>query len=116
MHLLEDTRKHEIKHEYWKRIGAQIMQVKLPFGDYAAVSSVVVDTKRDIYEIAGNILNDHTRFRSECISAQECGCKLVILVENLDGVDSLKALESWKESDRHFRMRNGVARINGRRG
>lgn len=119
MHLIEDTRqqkgKHEIKHNYWRKLGVNIVRSALPFGDYAWVPPVVVDTKQDIYEIANNIQQSHERFKRECISAQEVGCQLVILIENLDGVRCLNDLKKWEESDDHFFKRNGTRRIHGKR-
>lgn len=119
MHLVEDTRqqkgKHEIKHEYWHTLGVQIVRSALPFGDYILVPPIAVDTKQDIYEIANNILQEHDRFRNECINAHNAGCQLVILIENLDGVDSLDALTRWQESREHYAKRRGKRRISGKR-
>lgn len=119
MHLIEDTRqqkgKHTLKHNYWRKLGVNVVRSALPFGDYAFISPVVVDTKKDLYEIASNIFQEHDRFRNECIKAHNANCKLVILVENTDGVDSLEALERWEESAEHYAMRHGKRRISGKR-
>lgn len=119
MHLLEDSRqqrsKHELKNEYWRQAGCSVIRSALPFGDYCEVPRVVVDTKRDIYEIAHNIDQQHDRFRRECQKARAHGCQLVILVENLDGVSTLDDLSTWRESDRHYEMRGGSRRIEGKR-
>lgn len=119
MLLLEDDRqksgKHELKHDYWVKIGAQFVRMRLPYGDYALFKpDVVVDTKRDIYEVIGNIKHDHTRFRNECLKAQADGCRLVILIENLDGVKNLDDLARWEESNEHFRMRGGKRKFKGK--
>ena len=107
--LIEDTRqqkgKHELKHDYWMRRGANVIRCKLPFGDYARVPEVVVDTKKDIYEIAGNLLHQHKRFREECIAANVAGCQLIVLIENLDGIRDLGDLARWQESLEHLDMR-----------
>lgn len=117
--LFEDDRqkegKHELKHDYWTQIGARVARVRLPFGDYAYIHDVVVDTKRDIYEVVSNIEHDHERFREECICAREHGCRLVILVENLDGVKSLDDLARWEESNEHFHKRGGKRKFHGKR-
>lgn len=119
MHLIEDSRqqrgKHEEKNEYWRKAGCTVIRSTLPFGDYCEVPRIVVDTKRDIYEIAGNIDGAHERFRRECQRAREHGCQLVILVENLDGVTTLDELSTWRESEKHFAMRGGSRRIEGKR-
>jgi hypothetical protein len=36
-----------------------------------------------VLELAGNVFQDHERFRAECLRAQECGIQLIILVEEL---------------------------------
>ena len=119
MHLIEDTRqqkgKHEIKHTYWQRLGVNLVRSALPFGDYAIVPDVVVDTKADIYEIANNLIQEHDRFRAECIAAHNAGCLLVVLVENTDGVVDLDTLARWTESADHYSMRRGKRRITGKR-
>lgn len=119
MAIIEDTRqqkgKHEIKHQYWHGLGVPIVRSALPFGDYALVPAAVVDTKKDIYEIAHNLQQQHDRFRRECIKAHNAGCQLIILIENLDGVSTLADLATWRESDEHFYGRNGKRRILGTR-
>lgn len=115
--IIEDTRqqkgKHEIKHQYWHGLGVPIVRSALPFGDYALVPAVVVDTKKDIYEIANNLQQQHKRFRDECIKAHKADCQLIILIENTDGVSTLADLCNWRESDEHFYGRNGKRRIIG---
>lgn len=119
MHLIEDTRqqkgKHELKHSYWRKLGVNMVRSALPFGDYAFISPIVVDTKASLFEIASNLFQEHDRFRKECINAHNAGCQLVILVENNDGVDSLEALERWREPQEHYAMRKGKRRISGKR-
>lgn len=59
--LLEDTRqqerKHEEKHEYFKRVGVHWNRTALYCGDYTlpADQSVCIDTKKDIQELIGDI-------------------------------------------------------------
>lgn len=110
MVILEDTRqqanKHRHKHDYFAEQGIEIYRTKLPFGDYAIWGCPVsVDTKKDIYELAQDIDQDHTRFRSECVNARNAGCRLIILVENTDGVDGFDSLVAWAEDSDHFNMR-----------
>lgn len=107
--LLEDTRqqagKHDEKHEAWASEGVPIVRCKLPFGDYSWCPPRAVDTKKDIYELAMDIDQQHERFKRECVGARDAGCELTVLVENDDGVSSLAELAAWEESDRHFEMR-----------
>lgn len=103
MIIQEDTRqkagKHDIKHAYFDKAGVDIVRCKLPFGDYAPVPPVSIDTKEDMEEIAQNICGgkgEHQRFIRECKAAQGAGCKLIILVENTVGISDLSQVHIWK--------------------
>lgn len=114
MVIYEDTRqqkgKHDIKHEWWASHGVSIVVRKLDFGDYMADGSdVSVDTKRSIDEIAKNISSEHKRFKNECLRAIAAECKLVVLVENRDGVRDYNDLRNWMNT--HCRMCNVRARV-----
>jgi len=98
--IQEDTRqqagKHDIKHDWFAAHGVELVRSKLPFGDYALVPSVAVDTKKDMEEIAANICGkEHTRFINECKAAKAAGCTLVILVENTVGIRELSQVHTW---------------------
>ena len=87
--ITEDTRqkadKHKGKHKYWDGIGVTYIRCALPFGDYAPVPKVAVDTKQDIYEIGINMCGngkEKHRFAAECKKAKDCGCKLIFLIED----------------------------------
>ena len=109
MFIVEDTRnkpgKHDIKSDYFKEKGIGVIRSKLAYGDYALMPERAVDTKQDIYELAYDIDSDHKRFKAELIGARDAGCKLYILVENEEGVDSLSTLNEWQEPMYHFEMR-----------
>ena len=123
--LLCDTRqkpgKHDAKEGAWESMGVPTVRSKLPFGDYAMCPGAAVDTKRDIYELASDIDQQHDRFRRELAGARDAGCALTVLVENEDGVASLEDLASWEEPDGHYMMRRkksgnpNAKRISGRR-
>lgn len=101
MTLIEDTRqqkdKHLIKHEYFADNDIKVVRSKLPVGDYANMKnmSVIVDTKKDIQEIIGNVTKGHKRFVAECDLATDNDIKLIILIENKDGICCIDDLESW---------------------
>ena len=96
-----DTRQHKGKHavkdDWWASHGVSTARVKLDFGDYMTDgSNVSVDTKRNIAEVAQNIGGrNHARFKRECQRAAASGCRLVVLVENRDGVHCLDDLRKW---------------------
>lgn len=101
MIIQEDTRqqagKHDIKHEYFNHHDVHVVRSKLPWGDYAPVPPVSVDTKASMDEIAANICGKaHTRFINECKAAKAAGCQLVILVENDVGIGDLSEVHLWQ--------------------
>lgn len=89
MVLYEDTRqqvgKHKNVHLYCRQAGIKIIRQALNVGDYqiAGKGNISVDTKMGVLELAGNVFQDHERFRGECLRAQECGIQLIVLVEEL---------------------------------
>lgn len=102
MVLQEDTRnqigKHKNIHEYCRKNGIEIVRTKLLVGDYMLTGpesgGISVDTKTlGVPELASNVFQEHERFRHECETAQKCGIKLIILVEEvLPG----GRLENWR--------------------
>ncbi len=101
MTIIEDTRqqvgKHDLKHKYFEELQIKIIRSKLPVGDYANIKdlSIIVDTKKDIQEIIGNVTTQHERFRNECILAQESDIKLIVLIENEDNITKIDDLYQW---------------------
>lgn len=99
--IFSDTRqhagKHEIKEKWWADHGVAVHRAKLDFGDYMAEgSNVSVDTKRNVDEIAQNIGGkSHGRFRRECERAAAAGYRLVVLVENGEGIADVSDLLCW---------------------
>lgn len=99
MVLYEDTRqqpgKHRNIHAYCDQVGIRIIRQALNVGDYqiAGKGNISVDTKQGVIELAGNVFQEHERFRAECLRAQECGIQLIILIE-----ESLPGgrLENWR--------------------
>lgn len=112
----QQSGKHVIKERYWSDNGVEVLYHPLPVGDYIIANdkvmdvitrkekrgietkkldflgtySVVVDTKRDMSEIEGDIVGkQHARFRDELILAQNNGIKLYILIENTDKITSI---------------------------
>ena len=109
MVIIEDTRQksgmHELKHSHFNEMGVQLVRNMLPFGDYAKPPTISVDTKANMEEIAQNIGSDHQRFKRECIAARDAGCQLIILVENTEGISSVKDVHKWINPDLIYRPR-----------
>lgn len=100
MHIQEDTRqqagKHDVKHTYFEDNKIGVVRCKLPFGDYAPVPPVSIDTKANMEEIAANICGkEHKRFINECKAAKAAGCQLIILVENDVEITDLSEVHTW---------------------
>lgn len=120
--------KHITKHLYWESHGVYWERYPLPVGDYILANeqvldvisrkqkrgtgakkmdflgtyNITIDTKKDIQEIVGNICGkQHGRFRDECILAQNNGIKLIVLIENEDGVKSIDDLFHWNNPRLH---------------
>ena len=102
MIIQQDTRQkkqHHVRKEQWfEEHGIKIINSKLLVGDYMIPSdgSVSVDTKKDIGELYGNLIQSHKRFRAECDLASEIGIQLYVLVENEDGITEINDILKWK--------------------
>lgn len=69
---------------------------KLDTGDYWAEGSrYLIDTKKDVQELAGNVGRDHDRFVRELDRATADGKVLVILVEEHPEYQIPEILETW---------------------
>ena len=108
--LYEDTLnrpgKHSVKHSWWSAHGVAIVRIRfdgtheqcpVSFGDYYAPgSNRVVDTKRNVDEIAQNINGkSHARFKRECQRAQSSGYRLIVLIENECGYSTFEDAATW---------------------
>lgn len=72
------------------------MRRKLDTGDYWADGSrYLVDTKKDVQELAGNVGRDHDRFVRELDRATADGKVLIILVEEHPEYERPELLETW---------------------
>ena len=114
--------KHQLKNKFWTENGIEVIRQRLPVGDYVLMNDkikdvfarkekrgipvkmmdllgtydVAVDSKKDIQELCGDVCGkSHERFRDECILAQNNGIKLIVLVENEDGIRELEELHRW---------------------
>lgn len=108
MMIWEDTRQQQGQHdniaEYCRMNGITVRRMKLDTGDYILPPAIAVDTKQGMGEVYNNLVQDHDRFRAECIRAQEAGTILVILIENDEGIRSLDDVENWQNPriDRYY--------------
>ena len=92
--------------------GATIAHSKLYCGDYMSLDNArhVVDRKKDLNELCGNVCQQHERFRAELARAQEMGIKITILCEHGGNIRSLEDVYFWQNPRKHevrWRMVNG---------
>jgi len=100
--IIEDTRNKIGKHDnirlYFERNGITLKREKLDIGDYMIPGGrIVIDTKKNLSELATNLLNraDRSRFWREIYRARESGLKLVILCEHGGKIHSIKDVAKW---------------------
>jgi hypothetical protein len=112
-----DTREHSEQIERIEKqfddLGVKHFRSKLYVGDYQSLDNprLVVDRKKDLQEIAGNVCQQHERFRTELIRAQEAGIQIVILCEHGGQIRSLEDVFFWDNP----RRRTSKGAISGQR-
>lgn len=95
-----DTREHKWERARIERqlvqLGVKTITSKLYVGDYQSWDNprLVIDRKKDLLELCGNVTQQHERFRAELVRAQEADIKLIILCEQ-DGISSLEDVYFW---------------------
>lgn len=117
MFILCDTREHKTEWDRIKKqfdvLGIQYDRCKLYCGDYQDVSNsrLVIDRKKDLQEICGNVCQQHERFQKELMRAREAGIHIVILCEHGEDIKSLEDVKTWQNPRRQLR----IAWVNGHR-
>ncbi len=118
MQVQVDTREHA---KEWERIkgqfdtlGVQYFRSKMYVGDYQSLDNprLVIDRKKDLQEICGNVCQQHERFKAELLRAKEQGIKLIILCEHGADIKSLEDVYFW-QNPRKYQIRWKT--INGKR-
>ena len=96
-----DTREHK---KEWERIksqfdsiGVDYIRSKLWVGDYMNIDNprVVIDRKKDLLELCGNVTQQHERFKAELVRAQKKDIKIIILCEHGEGIEDLSDVYFW---------------------
>ena len=119
MVIIEDTRNQAGKHRNIKsqlaKLGHQVVRSKLYVGDYQLASrgDIVIDTKKDMLELAMDLCRDHVRFRKECEKARDAGIKLVILTEEELPVGGLANWQSpkWKTDGANHKRGDPISQV-----
>ena len=116
MQIQVDTREHKAE---WERIqkqfddmGIKYIRSKMYVGDYQSLDNprLVIDRKKNLQELCGNVCQQHERFKAELIRALQQNIKIVILVEHGEDVKTLEDVWFWENPRKHeirWRMVNG---------
>ena len=102
-----DTREHagEWKRiqEQFDRLGVQYFRSKLYCGDYMSLDNarLVIDRKKDLLELCGNVTQQHKRFRRELIRAMEAGIQIIFLIEHGPDIKKLEDVWFWENPRKH---------------
>ncbi len=97
-----DTREHVKEwqriQKQFDRLGADYFRSKLWVGDYCNIDNprLVIDRKKDLLELCGNITQQHKRFTDELARAQAKGIKIVILCEHGPEIERLADVYFWR--------------------
>jgi len=97
-----DTREHKYEADRIKRqfdaMGVEYFRSKLYCGDYQSLDNgrLVIDRKKDLLEICGNVTVQHDRFRRELTRAKEAGIRIIVLCEHGEGIERLSDVYFWQ--------------------
>lgn len=120
MVIVQDTREKQGKKDhilnYFESDGVNVVRSKLFVGDYTRLDKqdLCIDVKQNLNEVYSNLVQQHDRFRDECLRARQNGIKLIILVEE-DGIEKLEDVERWKNSRRQKWLELNQEHIAGRK-
>lgn len=96
-----DSREHKFElariQKQLTKAGCKTIVSKLYVGDYQSLDNqrLVVDRKKDLQELCGNVCQQHERFKNELIRALEAGIQIIILCEHGADVQSLEDVYFW---------------------
>lgn len=78
-------------------LGVKTIVSKLYVGDYQSWDNprLVIDRKKDLLEICGNVCQQHERFKNELLRARDAGIKIIILCEE-DSIHRLEDVYFWE--------------------
>lgn len=96
-----DSREHKFElariQKQLTMAGCKTIVSKLYVGDYQSLDNprLVVDRKKDLQELCGNVCQQHERFKNELVRAMEAGIQIIILCEHGADVQSLEDVYFW---------------------
>ena len=107
MTIQVDSREHA---KEWERIkgqfdnlGVQYFRSKLYVGDYQSLDNprLVIDRKKDLQELCGNVCQQHERFKNELVRAIQNGIKIIILCEHGEDIQTMEDVYFWQNPRKH---------------
>lgn len=108
-----DSREQKYDHvvRYLDSQGIKHVRSKCVVGDYVNLENpmVVIERKKDLQEVAGNVCQQHDRFVRELELARELGYKLIVLIEE-PGMSKLSDVCTWY----NWRRKKNPRAINGK--
>ena len=105
-----DTREHKNEvariERQFDAMGVEHFRSKLYCGDYQSLDNgrLVVDRKKDLLELCGNVTQQHERFRRELIRANDAGIRIIVLCEHGHGIERMADVYFW-ENPREKKMK-----------
>lgn len=97
-----DTRQQKDEHitHVFDEQGIKYIRNKLYCGDYKRVDStkIIIDTKKDLSEIAGNLCRtlEHQRIKREIAKACEIGCERFIFLIASNTIAEVSQVHNWQ--------------------
>lgn len=108
-----DSREQKYDHvtHYLDSKGIKWVKSKCVVGDYVNLENpmVVIDRKKNLQEVAGNVCQQHERFVRELELARDLGFRMIILVEE-PNITSLTGVCGWY----NYRRKKNPKAINGK--
>lgn len=94
----EKQRATEKIRDYFDGHGIKHISSKLYVGDYMSLDNprLIIDRKQNLFELAGNLCQQHKRFTAELIRAKEAGIHIIILCEHGGKIQTLEDVKSWQ--------------------
>lgn len=96
-----DSREHKFElariQKQLTAAGCKTIVSKLYVGDYQSWDNprLVVDRKKDLQELCGNVCQQHERFKNELIRAMDADIQIIILCEHGPDIQRLEDVYFW---------------------
>lgn len=103
-----DSREHASEWERIKKqfdaLGVRYFRSKLYCGDYQSLDNarLVIDRKKDLQELCGNVCQQHERFKAELVRAKDSGIQIIILCEHGAEIKTLEDVFFWQNPRREI--------------